>query len=208
MVIKLGDVVYNGKKEDEGYDLLHFLNTIMYPHGSGFMNTISDYIDFSENEELWKAAKQMYGLGQCLYKELTEEITDNLMQSVIQAFIEDGISTNRIFEKLQKFFGLTKEMSEQYYQNTLEKHDQTFTAANSDYIDSSENEELSKDEKHMNGLGDRTHKEGREEGIEAMVLDNLEERVSEECIISKLQKYFQLTEELAEHYYKKFASNI
>ena len=45
-VIKLGDKVYNGKKENEGYELLRFLNTIMYPHKEDFMDTVSEYFDF------------------------------------------------------------------------------------------------------------------------------------------------------------------
>ena len=117
VVIKLGNRVYNGKKEDEGYDLLRFLNTIMYPHRDDFMATMSDYIDFSENEELWK------------------------------------------------------------------------------------------EEKHMNGLGESVYRDGLEEGIEAMILENIEDQVPAERIISKLQKYFHLTEEMAEIYYKEFASN-
>ena len=32
VVIKLGDKVYNGEEGDEEYELLHFLNAIMYPH--------------------------------------------------------------------------------------------------------------------------------------------------------------------------------
>ena len=32
VVVKLGSVVYDGQRGDEGYELLHFLNMIMYPH--------------------------------------------------------------------------------------------------------------------------------------------------------------------------------
>lgn len=79
-------------------------------------------------------------------------------------------------------------------------------AAVSEYIDFSENEELWKEEKSMDGLGECIYNEGREEGIEAMVLDNLEEQVPMERIISKLQKYFQLTEEMSQQYYQKYSS--
>ena len=47
--------------------------------------------------------------------------------------------------------------------------------------------------------------EGRMEGIEAFVLDNLEERVSEERIIEKLQRRFGLKEEEAKAYFEKYA---
>ena len=33
------------------------------------MDTISEYIDFSNNEELWKAAERMEGLGQSIREE-------------------------------------------------------------------------------------------------------------------------------------------
>lgn len=46
---------------------------------------------------------------------------------------------------------------------------------------------------------------GREEGIAALILDNLEEGVSAERIVSKLQKRFQLTEDMALKYLKKYS---
>lgn len=82
VVIKLGNRVYNGKKEDEGYDLLRFLNAIMYPHRGSFMHTVSDYIDFSENEELWKEAEHMDGLGECFYNEIREELLEEVKEEV------------------------------------------------------------------------------------------------------------------------------
>lgn len=177
VVIKLGSKVYNGKKEDEGYDLLRFLNAIMYPHRGSFMGTISDYIDFSENEELWKEAEHMDGLGECFYNEIREELLEEVkaevreavkdevweevkgevreevkgevreevkgevreevkgevweevkgevredtIQAVVQDYIDDQLPANRILAKLQKVFGLTEEMSQQYYQKYLSK---------------------------------------------------------------------------------------
>lgn len=47
--------------------------------------------------------------------------------------------------------------------------------------------------------------EGREEGIQAMILDNLEENIPNDKIIAKLQKRFKLTEEQAKQYYQRFA---
>ncbi len=126
VVIKLGNIVYNGEKGEENYDLLHFLNTVMYPHKADFIKTVSEYIDFSETEELWKEASEVTGLGQCVYN--------------------DGKMEGR--------------------------------------------------------------EEGREEGIRVLVLDGIAEHVSRECIIGKLQKYFKLTQEKAEHYYDAFASEM
>lgn len=73
VIIRLGDKVYNGEKGNEGYELLHFLNAIMYPHREDFMDTVSEYIDFSHNEELWKETNHMVGLGQSILEEGIEQ---------------------------------------------------------------------------------------------------------------------------------------
>jgi hypothetical protein len=85
ILIRLGDVVYNGKEEDEGYELLDFLNLIMYPHKDNFMEEMSKYIDFSNNEELWKEAKHMSGLG----ISVLEEGQSEGMSKMILGFLED-----------------------------------------------------------------------------------------------------------------------
>jgi hypothetical protein len=66
VLIRLGDKVYNGDKNDDGYDLFDFLNLIMYPHDKNFMNDVSRYIDFSNNAELRREAGNMSGLGECV----------------------------------------------------------------------------------------------------------------------------------------------
>ena len=70
----------------------------------------------------------------------------------------------------------------------------------SEYIDFSENRELWKEESHMFSLAQCI----REEGIQAMVEDNLEEQIPEERIIAKLQKHFRLSEEAAVRYFERF----
>lgn len=45
--------------------------------------------------------------------------------------------------------------------------------------------------------------EARLEGIKALILDNLEEEKTRECILEKLVRRFQLTEEQAENYFEK-----
>ncbi len=47
--------------------------------------------------------------------------------------------------------------------------------------------------------------QGRMEAIKAIILDNLEEDISKERILIKLQKLFALNQEEAEQYYKKFS---
>ncbi len=84
VVIKLGDKVYNGDREEEGYDLFRFLNTIMYPHEKNFMEKVSEYIDFSQNEELWKEAGHMSGLGECVYNDGLIEGTANGIRNLME----------------------------------------------------------------------------------------------------------------------------
>ena len=50
--------------------------------------------------------------------------------------------------------------------------------------------------------------EGRDEGIKALVEDNIDENVPEERIVRKLMKYFALSEEDADKYVKKFATKV
>ena len=47
--------------------------------------------------------------------------------------------------------------------------------------------------------------EGLEQGISIFILDNLEEKVSRERILSKLERRFSLTPEQAEQYFEKYA---
>ncbi len=121
VVIRLGDKVYNEKyrgegeskgngsmEGDEGYKLLHFLNAIMYPHDEGFMDTISEYIDFSENEELWKEGSRMFSLGQCIVEEG--------MQILVLDNLEEKVPKERILAKLQRRYHLTEEKAKEYYE--------------------------------------------------------------------------------------------
>ena len=119
VVIKLGNIVYNGEKGEENYDLLHFLNTVMYPHKADFLKTVSEYIDFSETEELWKEASEVTGLGQCVYNDGIEEGREEGREEGIRVLVLDGIaeqaSRERIIGKLQRYFKLTREKAEYYY---------------------------------------------------------------------------------------------
>ena len=119
IIIKLGDREYNGEEGDEGFNLLHFLNAVMYPHKEDFIETISDYIDFSENEELWKEAPHMTGLGLSIYEEGIEEGLETGIKALIQNNLLEGISKERTIANLEKFLGLTEEKSEQYYEDAV-----------------------------------------------------------------------------------------
>ena len=121
VIIKLGNKEYNGEKGHEGFDLLHFLNAIMYPHGEDFIGTISDYIDFSENEELWKENPRMFSLSQCIFEDGLEEGIEQGIEALIRNNLQEGIPKERTIENLSKFYGLTKEKAEEYFVKAAEK---------------------------------------------------------------------------------------
>ena len=100
------------------------MNAVMYPHREDFMETISDYIDFSENEELWREEPRMFSLSQCIYEDGfddgKEKGMEKGMETGIRALIQnnllEGISRERTISNLKMFFGLTEERSEKYYE--------------------------------------------------------------------------------------------
>ena len=54
MILRLGSEVYDGAREDSGYDVLRFLHAVMYPHKKDFLDTMIECIGFSQNRELWQ----------------------------------------------------------------------------------------------------------------------------------------------------------
>ena len=132
VVIKLGNEVYNGDEEDEEYELFRFLNAIMYPHREDFMSTISEYIDYSDNEELWREVTDLSTIEQIRYEglkekareegmklareDITEKVREEGIQAVILDNLEEQIPKERILMKLQKRFHLTEEKSKKYYE--------------------------------------------------------------------------------------------
>ena len=127
-----------GKGQSEAYGFLRFLNAIMYPHKDSFMATVSEYIDYSDNETLWKGVTDVSTIEEIKYAGMREELTEEL--------------TKELTEELTK--ELTEELTEKF--------------------------------------------------VRAMILDNLKEQIPKERIIIKIQRYFNLTKENAEKYYKKF----
>jgi hypothetical protein len=88
-----------------------FLNAIMYPHQGDFTDTVSEHIDFLDNEALWREAEHMDGLGMRIWKEGREEGREIGIKALILDNVEE-----RIITKLQKRFDLTEERSRQYYE--------------------------------------------------------------------------------------------
>ena len=84
------------------------------------METILEYIDFSDNEESWRVAPRMTGLGQSIYEEGFEEGKEEGMEQGIAALIldhiEEHIPRERSIQKLQKRFALTRGKAEKYYE--------------------------------------------------------------------------------------------
>ena len=76
VIIRLGDEIFEAVKENPGYDVLKFTHAIMYPHKTDFMDTIKEYINFSENEQLWQEVNKMDGLGERILLEGREEGID------------------------------------------------------------------------------------------------------------------------------------
>ena len=73
------------------------MNVIMYPHRSDFMDIVGEYIDFSENKELWEGVKEgvkrMSGLGQSVLEEGIEqgiEQGEELLASLMSRLLKDG----------------------------------------------------------------------------------------------------------------------
>ena len=111
--------------------LFRFLILIMYPHMVDFMANMSEYIDYSDNEELWKEVTDVSTIEQIKYEgmkeklteELTEQITKDVTEQItkegIRIFIlsslEDNIPKERTLAKLQRHYHITKEKAEQYY---------------------------------------------------------------------------------------------
>ena len=101
----------------------------MYPHKDDFLDVAAEYIDFSDNEELWKEITHMGGLGQSILEEGIEQgLEQGLEQGIergIRAFILDHlgeqIPKERSIMKLQKCFELTETQAEYYYKKITGK---------------------------------------------------------------------------------------
>ena len=77
VIIRLGDKVFQESEKAgmpaEKNGMMGFLHAIMYPHTKDFLTTVKKYIDFSENEELWRESDNMTGLGMSIAKESWQE---------------------------------------------------------------------------------------------------------------------------------------
>ncbi len=73
VIIRLGDSTFQEIDDKDKNGMMEFLHAIMYPHKKDFLDTVKKYIDFSENEELWKEVGNMRGLGLSIREEILKE---------------------------------------------------------------------------------------------------------------------------------------
>ena len=210
VVIKLGNEVYNGDKEDEGYELLRFLNAILYPHKQNFMSVISDYIDFSENEELWKEVTGVSSWFDVVYEGTKDDAKKAVMVEVeeekrlAREEIEEEKRLAR--EEIEEEKKLAREEIEEEKRLAREGAEKEKRLARKEAEEEKRlaREEIEEEKRLAREGAEKEKRLAREEGIQAVVIDNLEEQIPKERIILKLQKHFKLSEEESEQYYNKF----
>ncbi len=189
VVIKLGDEVYNGDKEDDGYDLFRFLNAIMYPHKEDFMSTVTEYIDYSENAELWKEVTQMSSLEQVVHA----GVRDDALKSV-QKEVEARINAAKAEVETAKAEAESAKAEAESAKAEAESAKAEAESAKAETESAKAEAESAKAEAES----------AKEKGIQALILDNLDEQIPRERILTKLQRHFNLTGEQAESYYEKY----
>ncbi len=182
VVIKLGNEVYNGGKEDDGYDLFRFLNAIMYPHKEDFMSTVTEYIDFSANAELWREVTQMSSLEQVVHAGVRDDALKSV-QKEVEAIKAEAEIARKEAEIVKEEAEIARKEAE-----TIKKESEIIKK---EAMDAKAQARIAK-----------------EEGIQALILDNLDEQIPKGRILMKLQKHFGLTEDESSLYYDRYASDI
>ncbi|MDD3340393.1 MAG: hypothetical protein PHS82_16255 [Lachnospiraceae bacterium] len=174
-------VFYNGTKDYPDAQTLNLSDAFQTPGGCAEFSALMLNINLGHNQELMK---------QCRTLEEYAVFIDKIREfQHIKATIEEAIDAAAdycIEHNILKTF-LLKNRNE-VRQLILTEYDE---------------------KKHLRIVRRDAKEEGRvegvEHGIEAFILDNLEENVSETRIMEKLMKRFNLTENQAKDYYKKFA---
>lgn len=75
------------------------MSAIFYPHKKDFLDTVQKYIDFSQNEELWKEVSQMSGLGM------------SILQEGLEKGIQEGLEKGRANQLTLSVSNLMKSMN-------------------------------------------------------------------------------------------------
>ena len=138
-------------------------------------------INYGHNQAIMERCRRLKD-----YSEFIEEICRNLRAGmVLEDAVEEGI--NACMER-----GI---LSDILSKSKMEVRKMLLT----EYDERAEREYLRKEAIEI-GL-----EEGLEQGISIFILDNLEEKVPKERILSKLERRFSLTPEQAEQYFEKYA---
>ena len=56
----------------------------MYPHKNSFMATVSEYIDYSDNETLWKGVTDVSTIEEIKYAGMREELREKLRKELTE----------------------------------------------------------------------------------------------------------------------------
>ncbi len=101
---------FDAVRENPGYDALRLSHAIMYPHKLDFLDTIKQYIDFSENEQLWDEVKRLSGPEEGILLEGWEkrevqgeargvDLSAEIFKAVFRAGIQDHIISAAVWQK-------------------------------------------------------------------------------------------------------------
>ncbi|OUQ25626.1 hypothetical protein B5E77_11125 [Lachnoclostridium sp. An131] len=173
-------VFYNGTKEEPDQTQLLLSDSFKGVEGevpSLECRAVVLNINYGHNQAIMERCRRLKD-----YSEFIEEIRRNLRAGmVLEDAVEQGI--NACMER-----GI---LSDILSKSKMEVRKMLLT----EYDERAEREYLRK----------QSREEGVEEGICVFILDNLEEKVSRERILSKLERRFSLTPEQAEQYFEKYA---
>ena len=178
------------------------------------MATVTEYIDYPENTDLWKGVTQVSSLEQVIFEGAIDDalkFVERETREVREALYREKEEAEREKEKISRE---KEEVSREKEEINREREEVE-----------RKKEEINREREEVNRVREEVCQvreevcqvreevcqareevcQAREEGIQAIILDNLEEQVPKERIVLKLQKHFNLTKEKAEHYYKKYA---
>lgn len=193
------------RKEDK----LNPVTTIVFFHGIGEYDgcvNLHDMLNFEKENEIFKQFISNYHINLVTLQDLNENYFQTGIRELI-GFIKR--STNK--DALRKYCSENE-------QRIMEMDEDTFDTVNAmidwPYLITLRNKNREGDKITMcqavkeweEELLAKGEEKGREQGIEALILDNLEEGVSDARIIEKLQKRFGLDAASAQKYFMKYAS--
>lgn len=177
-------VFYNGTKEEPDQTQLLLSDSFKGREGevpSLECRTVVLNINYGHNQAIMERCRRLKD-----YSEFIEVIRRNLRAGmVLEDAVEQGI--NACMER-----GI---LSDILSKSKMEVRKMLLT----EYDERAEREYLQKEAIEI-GL-----EESLEQGISIFILDNLEEKVSRERILAKLERRFSLTPEQAEQYFEKYA---